>query len=112
MTRKEYDRAVKLLDELISGMAAAQLGPPERPDLGALMTMAVRLKKTIQPLPTAKEILLKVPGETHTERAKEIGISRQGYYNLLGGTARPNQMLVKRLSELTGVKADTIKVVW
>jgi antitoxin component HigA of HigAB toxin-antitoxin module len=112
MTKKEYDRASKMLDELIASMAEAQLGPPERPDMAALLNMAVKLKKMIMPMPTPQEILMKVPGETATDRAREIGISRQGYYNLLSGTARPNLMMVKRLSELTGVRPETIRVVW
>jgi DNA-binding XRE family transcriptional regulator len=112
MTRREYERATRMLDELIAGMHAFQLGAPDRNDLGPLLNTAVRLKKMFVPPPTMEEILLKVPGETHTERALEIGISRQGYYNLLGGQARPNAMTAKRLAELTGYKIETIREAW
>jgi hypothetical protein len=109
MLRKDYEKAGRLLDDLIAGMAEAQLGHPDRADLAALLSTVVKLKKLVQPPPSMEEILLRIVAPTHTERAKIIGISRQGYYNLLGGQVRPNSMTVKRLVELTGMKAETIR---
>jgi hypothetical protein len=111
MKRKDYERASKILEELTAGMVAIQIGPPERPDMAALLTMMGRLKRIIKPPLLIEDILYKVPGETHTARAREIGVSRQGYYNLLGGTP-PNAITLKRLAELTGYPAEAIKEAW
>jgi hypothetical protein len=111
MKRRDYDRAAKILDELVAGMLALQIGPPERPDMAPLMSMTVKLKRILKAPPSIEDIMLRVPGETHTARAREIGISRQGYYNMLGGTP-PNAITTKRLAELTGYSAEAIKDAW
>ena len=109
MTRKEYERAGRLADEIIQGLRRQDLMAP---GLGTLMNAAVRLKKMLAPPLTLAEIVAKVPAENHTARARAIGLSRQGYYNLLEGTARRSPMTAKRLAELTGVPEETIREVW
>lgn len=105
MTRKEYERAQKLMDEITSKVAELDPAPDVLRDIA-------RLKRMLSPPPTMEEILLKVPGGTHTARAREIGISRAGYYNLLAGTARRDLRTAKRLAELTGLSESVIKEVW
>lgn len=101
MTRRQFQRAVKLADQIL----AATKGMP-------VNGLVAALRRQLTPMPTMGEILLKVPGETVTERAATIGCSRQGYYNLLAGTARPNPMTAKRLADLTGIEETVIREIW
>lgn len=71
--------------------------------------LAMKLQVLLQPKPTLGEIILALPAESHTERAALIGLSRQGYYNLIQGVARPNTMTSKRLADLTGLSEDVIR---
>lgn len=99
MTRKEYGQARKLVDEMLRHTRGGS----------AAHAMAVELKDLLKPQPTLGEIILRVPAVNHTERARTIGISRQGYYNLIQGTARPNTITRKRLADLTGMSEEVIQ---
>lgn len=102
MDRKQYERAAKLADRLVEGLVGA-------PDL---RKTAVQLRAMLTPPLTAEELLAKVPGATHNERAKALGISRQGFYNLRNGLSRPNPMLARLLAELTRVPEAQIRGIW
>jgi DNA-binding XRE family transcriptional regulator len=71
--------------------------------------LALRLRKMLQPPPTMREILAKVQAKDETERARLIGVSRQGLYNWMHETSRPSTFAAHRISELTGVPIDTIR---
>lgn len=43
------------------------------------------------------------------ERIKIMGVSKQHYYNMRAGIARPSPDLAAHLSRLTGVSVDTIR---
>jgi transcriptional regulator with XRE-family HTH domain len=68
----------------------------------------LRLRSRLKQRPMAG-ILAKVPGETLTQRAKHIGVSRQAYYDWLGGRCRPNAKQAQRLEEITGIAAKIIR---
>jgi DNA-binding XRE family transcriptional regulator len=53
-------------------------------------------------------VLNKIPGKTHTDKAKLVGVSRQTYYAWVNGVARPNRKRAKKLSTITGFDADAI----
>jgi transcriptional regulator with XRE-family HTH domain len=113
MTRAEYLECQQLAEKLI---AALEMWPQLKLDTkgrpAELQRAAKRLRSLLVPPPTLSEIISRVPGDNHTEKARAIGISRQGYYNLLGGVARPNVMTARRLAELTGVPFDVVTEVW
>lgn len=99
MTRKDCAKARVLVEGLLK---IARKGT-------AAHAIASELQELLQPGPTLGEIILALPSENHKERARMIGISRQGYYNLVQGTARPNTLTTKRLADLTGLAEDVIK---
>lgn len=99
MTRKECAKAQTLVDGLLK---ISRKGT-------AAHAIATELQALLQPGPTLGEIILALPSDNHKERAKMIGISRQGYYNLIQGIARPSTLMVKRLADLTGIAEDEIK---
>lgn len=71
--------------------------------------LAIRLQELLRPQPTLGEIILALPAETHKDRAAMIGISRQAYYNLIQGIARPNTLTSKRLADMTGLSEEVIR---
>lgn len=99
MTRKECNKARALVEGLLKVTRGGS----------AAHTIATELQEVLQPGPTLGEIILKLPSENHKERARMIGISRQGYYNLIQGVARPNVLTCKRLADLTGMTEEAIK---
>lgn len=99
MTKKEFAQAKSLVEALLKH---TRKGSPAH-------LMAKELQNVLQPPPTMADIMLAVDGETHKDRAATIGISRQGYYNLMQGLARPNSITRKRLAELTGFAEEEIQ---
>lgn len=97
MTRKDQERARELVEELLERVR------------GTNKDIVLELQELLGPSPTLGEIMLKIPSPTHKDRARLIGLSRQGYYNLLQGIARPNLMTTKRLADLTGLSEEVIK---
>jgi len=97
MTRKELERAQILADELV------------RRSRGENQIVAVELRALLEPPPSLTDIVMSVPGPTHKERAAMIGLSHQGYYNLIQGVSRPNSRTTHRLAALTGVAEDVIR---
>lgn len=96
MTLRQLERAQALVDELV------------RRSTGDNRDAAMQLRDLLTPHRLA-EILMSIPGETHKERIKRIGISHQGYYNLLNGVSKPNSRTAARLAQLTGLTADAIQ---
>lgn len=76
---------------------------------GSTRETALEICELLAPPPGLAEIMLKIPARTHLERARAIGISRQAYYNLMYGHARPNRLTAKRLAALTGVDEGVIR---
>lgn len=74
--------------------------------------LAETLCKLLQPPPSAESILLAVPGETHVARAKAIGLSRQGYYNLRNGVSAPSGTVAKLLAQITGMPEEVVRSAW
>ena len=113
MTRKQCQRAIKLAEKLVDGLSTATSNRrstgPDRVELEVLLGISMRLREMLVPPPTMEEVLLMVPGETVTARAKTVGISRQGYYNLINGMARADASLAKVLAGLTGFDEETIR---
>jgi DNA-binding XRE family transcriptional regulator len=72
-------------------------------------TLAVRLRKMLAPPPTMKDILARIAAKDESERARLIGVSRQGLYNWVNELSRPNVITAKRLAELTGVSEELIR---
>lgn len=99
MTRKEYGQARTLVEEMLRCTRKGS----------AAHLRACELKVLLKPGPTIGDIILGLPAENHKERAKAIGISRQGYYNLIQGTARPNAITRKRLADMTGLAEEVIQ---
>ena len=118
MTREQYMEAHRLAGEIAEQLREVNITDLRRPSehrlkkLGPLVKATLRLKKMLTPPPTMAEILAMIPAASHKERAKTIGLSRQGYYNLAEGTARRSSMTAKRLAELTGVPESTIREIW
>jgi DNA-binding XRE family transcriptional regulator len=71
--------------------------------------LATRLRKMLQPPPPMKEILARIVAKDESERARLVGVSRQGYYNWVNEVSRPSVMAAHRLAELTGVSVETIR---
>ena len=99
MTRKQLAQAVELVATLVTHTRAGS----------AARAIVVELQGLLKPGPTIGEIILSLPSDTHKDRAAMIGISRQGYYNLIQGLARPNPITIKRLADLTGFAEDVIR---
>lgn len=99
MKRKEYERARVLVDEMLRCTRKGSMA----------YERACELKALLKPPPTIGDIILKVPAINHKERARAIGISRQGYYNLIQGIARPNAITRKRLADMTGLTEEVIQ---
>ena len=95
--RDKMDRARALASELA------------RHSRGVNQEVAEKLCKLLEPPPSLHEILMQIPAEDHRERIRAIGISHQGYYNLMNGVSRPNTKTAARLAKLTGLPVDTIR---
>ena len=93
MTRNQKAEVLKTVDFLLR-MAKGDPGVVHQ------LLIVRRLLKT--PL---REVLAKVPGQTVSEKARKVGVSRQTYYMWQRGQARPNATQAARLEEITGVKA-------
>lgn len=99
MTRKEFSKARTLVDAMLKITRSGS----------ATHAMATELQVLLKPPPTIGEIVLSLKSDNHTQRAALIGLSRQGYYNLIQGVARPNSMTTKRLADLTGLTEEVIR---
>lgn len=99
MNRKEYGQARTLVEAIVQHTRHGTQAH----------AMAMELQVLMKPRPTLGEIILALPADTHKDRAALIGISRQGYYNLIQGLARPNTLTTKRLADLTGLAEEAIK---
>lgn len=55
------------------------------------------------------EVLGLVPGDNLSARAREVGVSRQTYYQWLREETRPNPAQAQRLAELTGLPEHQIR---
>jgi hypothetical protein len=100
MTKRQADweRAAALADKLAVATAGTEAH-----------ALALRLRKLLEPPPSMAEILSRVPGETHRDRAREIGCSFECYYNWLREEVRPNNIFAQRLAEITGFSEDVIR---
>ena len=97
-TNAQRERALKLAEKLL------ELTPEEEEGLH------LRAQQLRDRLKTPMSMVLeKVPGETVTEKAAKIGITRQAYYAWFRGEYRPNSKQAKRLANLTGLNADDIR---
>lgn len=76
---------------------------------GENQTVAAELRDLLAPPPTMADIMQRIPGETHRERVRAMGISHQGYYNLLHGASRPNTRTRRILAKLTGLPEEVIQ---
>lgn len=101
VNRKQWAKAVRLADAVVEGTEGQPIHP-----------IAKKLRRTLTPPPTMTEVLGMVPGASLMEKARAIGISRQGFYALSKGTARRSDVLAKRLAELTGLDEQVIKDIW
>lgn len=99
MNRKEFNQARKLVEDIVQHTRKGTQAH----------ALAVELQVMMKPQPTLGEIILALPSTTHKDRAKMIGISRQGYYNLIQGISRPNTLMAKRLADLTGLSEEAIR---
>lgn len=111
MTRDEYDEAHKMAVKLVDGLHAIH-HEQKASGVKPLLMTATKLRNMLEPPPTMREVLERVPGETLGERAVTIGISRQHYYNLERGIARHSAAVAKRLAELTGISESVIREIW
>lgn len=96
LTHRQIERAQALIEELV-----------RRTD-GENREAAKQLRDILVP-PSLRELILSIPGETHQDRIKRIGISHQGYYNLINGISRPQYSTAVRLAKLTGLTPDAIQ---
>lgn len=97
LEREKLARARALADELV------------RRSRGENQDVARELAELLAPPPSMADILLSIPAEWHKDRIEKIGISHQGYYNLLHGVSRPNTRTTARLAKLTGLPEDVIR---
>lgn len=102
--RQRLQRAMRLADRVLE-----QIDGSQQP---GLHRDAKRLRESLAAVPTMQEVLAKVPGTSVTERARAMGLSRQGFYNLLNGVARPDMKTVKILSHLTGYDENLLREIW
>ena len=97
-TNAQRDRALKLAEKLLELTSETEEGLFRR-----VSQLRDRLKTPMS------MVLEKVPGETVTEKAAKIGITRQAYYAWRSGEYRPNAKQAKRLANLTGLNAEDIR---
>lgn len=101
MRQAKLVRALALADQLIRAT-----GDLDEPTAHAL---ARRIRMILHPTMDIREILALVPGDTVTDRAKAIGISRQALYRWMESGTRPNNETARRLAALTGISEDVIR---
>ena len=101
MTRKQIARAMKLADRLVEGV-----GNPE------MNRIAVDLKKLLTPPPPMRDILALIPGESIMAKSRELGVSRQTFYNLMDGGTRPSLLVAERIAQVTGIDVEIVKDTW
>jgi DNA-binding XRE family transcriptional regulator len=53
--------------------------------------------------------LIAMTGETTTERARRLGVTRQAIYDWASGRSWPNRATAIRIAELTGVPVEDIR---
>ena len=94
VTRRQ---ALRLADQLIH-----HVGDERSPAGNALQPVRAHLG-----MPMA-EILAKVPAASTLAKARMIGVSRQGYYRWLDGSARPTGRHAAKIAELTGIDVEVI----
>lgn len=94
----QRERAIRLAEKLIAITPESEAGLRRRG-----MQIRDRLKTPMA------AVLEKVPGESVTEKAKKIGITRQAYYAWLKGEYRPNKQQSKRLAGMTGYSVEEIR---
>lgn len=97
MNSKNRQQAIRLVERVQRLAGEDPIVAPE----------AQRLWESLQLLPMDK-ILVLVPGDTVTDRARTLGVSRECYYNWLRGRRRPDKNSAQKLSEITGVPATAI----
>jgi DNA-binding XRE family transcriptional regulator len=97
-TDAQRERALKLAERLLE-IAPGNL------DEGMLMRVQQIRDRLKTPM---AQILEKVPGDSLSDRARRIGITRQCYYAWLRGEYRPNLRQSKRLANLTGLRVEEI----
>jgi hypothetical protein len=54
-------------------------------------------------------ILEKVPGQSVTQKAQRLGVSRQTFYYWLAGVTRPNDIQARKIKRITGYEYETIR---
>lgn len=91
-----YDRSIRLVEQLIA----------TSPD-PSITAMALRLQSKLM-LPMAK-VLAQVPGNSVTEKAKLLEITRQTWYNWIKGDGRPNISKARQLERITGYTVSQIR---
>lgn len=96
LTARQMERAQVLTEELV------------RRSEGENREVAIQLQNLLTPR-SLSDLILSIPAESHKQRIQKIGISPQGYYNLLNGTSRPQHGTAAKLAKLTGLTADAIQ---
>jgi hypothetical protein len=71
--------------------------------------MVTQILKMMGPPPTITEICDMVPGACDPERAKFLGRSRQAFWEIRHGKARPSNETVILLSTATGIHPERIR---
>lgn len=87
--------------ELISTLNTLSAGLP----LPLQRDLRMVIHKATYPM---RDILAKVPGESLTDRAKKLGVSRQTMYVWASEKFRPTRVQAKRLAKATGVPIEHI----
>ena len=97
-TNEQRQRVLRLAEKLLGLIPKTEEG------------LLVRAHELRDRLKTPMSMVLdKVPGETVTEKAATIGITRQAYYAWYKGEYRPNKKQSKRLANLTGFNIEDIR---
>lgn len=103
MTRDKHSKALRLAERLIARL------PAETEEY----SLAIKLRGMLIPPLTPDEVLdMVLPFGSIVAKSKRLGISRQYFYALKAGTARPGEEIMARIATLTGVSAERLKEVW
>lgn len=87
--------------ELINGLNALSEGQP----LPLQREIRAVVHKASYPM---RDILMQVPGDSLTDRAKKLGVSRQTMYVWMSEKFRPTRVQAKRIAKATGVPIEHI----
>lgn len=87
--------------ELITTLNALSAGQP----LALQRDIRMVVHKATYPM---RDILAKVPGDSLTDRAKKLGVSRQTMYVWASEKFRPTRVQAKRVAKVTGVPIEHI----